>query len=68
MLMKGLRRNDDAMKNQCWYSKQPSQIFPGSNIAATAKHLYVFIYILFFASGFIFHCFEKCTLIIKALL
>ena len=25
MLMKGLRRNDDAMKSQSWYSKQLTQ-------------------------------------------
>ncbi len=26
MLLKGLRRNDDAMKNSCWYSNQITHI------------------------------------------
>jgi hypothetical protein len=27
MPMKGLRRNDDAMKNKCWYQKYKRSIF-----------------------------------------
>jgi len=27
--MKCLRRNDDAMKNQCWYQEEKTKIEPG---------------------------------------